>query len=148
MTYTVAAGLGVAGALALDVAVLRTRLVRRRVFWATYPIVAVFQLIFNGILTSRGVVRYDPAAIIGVRVAGAPIEDLAFGLALVLATLSVWIWWERVAVSRTAGSRPTPDWSASARRRRRGRPWPAWRGRTRSARRCAVRCDRARPNSR
>lgn len=95
MTYTVAAVLGVAGAAVLDLFVLRTGLVRRRVFWATYPIVVIFQLIFNGILTGRGVVRYDPAAIIGIRVASAPVEDLVFGFALVLMSLSVWVWWER-----------------------------------------------------
>ncbi len=94
MTYTVAALLGVAGALALDLLVLRTRLVLRRVFWAAYPLILAFQLLFNGILTGRGVVRYDPRAITGLRVVNAPVEDLAFGFALVLATLSVWIWWE------------------------------------------------------
>ncbi|MDT5040143.1 MAG: hypothetical protein QOE51_1128, partial [Actinoplanes sp.] len=39
MTYTVAALLGVAGALTVDLVALRTRLVTRLVFWATYPIV-------------------------------------------------------------------------------------------------------------
>ena len=95
MTYTVAAAVGVLAAVTLDLAVLRTRLVRRRVFWATYPIVFVFQLLFNGLLTGRGVVNYDPAAILGVRIAYAPVEDLVFGLALVLLTLSLWVWWGR-----------------------------------------------------
>ena len=91
MTYTVAAALGVVGALVLDLAVLRTGLVRRAVFWATYPIVLGFQLVANGALTGRGVVRYDPGAIVGVRVAYAPVEDLLFGFALMLVTLSVWV---------------------------------------------------------
>jgi lycopene cyclase domain-containing protein len=90
VTYTVAALLGVAGALVVDLFVLRTRLVRRLVFWATYPIVLAFQLLSNGILTGRGVVRYDPDAIVGLRIAYAPVEDLLFGFALVLLTLSVW----------------------------------------------------------
>ena len=98
MTYTLAAVLAMAGALTLDLVVARTRLVLRRVFWATYPVVVVFQLIFNGILTGRGVVLYDPAAIIGVRVVGAPVEDLVFGFALILMSLSVWVWWERRGV--------------------------------------------------
>jgi lycopene cyclase domain-containing protein len=91
VTYTVAAALGVVGALVLDLAVLRTGLVRRAVFWATYPIVLGFQLAANGVLTGRGVVRYDPAVIVGVRVAYAPVEDLLFGFALMLVTLSVWV---------------------------------------------------------
>jgi lycopene cyclase domain-containing protein len=104
MTYTVAAALGIAGALVLDLVVLRTRLVVRRVFWATYPIVLGFQLVFNGFLTGRGVVRYDPGAILGPRLVSAPIEDLGFGFALVLTSLASWVWWE----GRAAPSRPSP----------------------------------------
>ena len=51
MTYTVAAVLGVVAALIADLAILRTRLVTRQVFWLTYPIVLVGQLLSNGALT-------------------------------------------------------------------------------------------------
>ncbi|WBB79994.1 lycopene cyclase domain-containing protein [Micromonospora sp. WMMD882] len=102
MTYTAAALLGAACALLVDLFVLRTRLVLRPVFWATYPIIIFFQLISNGILTGRDIVRYDPSAIIGVRLAYAPVEDLVFGFALVLLTLSVWVWLGR------RGVQPTP----------------------------------------
>jgi lycopene cyclase domain-containing protein len=91
VSYTVAALLGVVGAVLVDHYLLGTRLVRRRVFWATYPIVVFFQLVSNGILTGRHIVRYDPAAIIGLRLVYAPVEDLLFGFALVLLTLSVWV---------------------------------------------------------
>jgi lycopene cyclase domain-containing protein len=100
VTYTLAALLGVAGALLADLVVLRTRLVTRLVFWATYPIVLGFQLLANGVLTGRGVVRYDQAAIAGPRIAHAPIEDLLFGFALVLLTLSLWVWLGRRGVPR------------------------------------------------
>lgn len=90
MSYTLAALLGLLAAVGIDLAVLRTRLLTGRVFWLTYPIVLAFQLLANGILTGWQIVRYDPAAIIGVRIAHAPIEDLAFGFALVLSTLSLW----------------------------------------------------------
>jgi lycopene cyclase domain-containing protein len=95
MSYTVAAGTGVVVAVVLDLFVLRTRLVLGRVFWLTYPIVFGFQLVFNGLLTTRQVVRYRPSAILGPRLAGAPVEDLAFGFALVLLTLSLWVFWSR-----------------------------------------------------
>lgn len=98
MTYTAAAVLGVAGALIVDLLVLRTRLVTRAVFWATYPIVIVFQLLSNGVLTGRRVVIYDPAAILGVRIGYAPVEDLLFGFAMILLTLSVWVWLGRRGV--------------------------------------------------
>ncbi|GAA4704659.1 lycopene cyclase domain-containing protein [Phytohabitans rumicis] len=91
MTYTVAALLGVAGAVTVDLFVLRTRLLRRRVFWATYPIVLFFQLLANGILTGRKIVRYNPDAILGIRLVYAPLEDVFFGFALILLTLSVWV---------------------------------------------------------
>jgi lycopene cyclase domain-containing protein len=106
VTYTAAALLGVAGALAVDLLVLRTRLVTRAVFWATYPIIIAFQLLSNGILTGRGIVIYDPAAIMGWRIAFAPVEDLLFGFAMVLFTLSLWVWLGRRGVQRepAAGS--------------------------------------------
>ncbi len=98
MTYTVAAVLGALGALAVDLGLLRTRLVTGLTFWATYPIIVVFQLLSNGVLTGLGVVRYNPDAILGLRLAYAPIEDLAFGFALVLLALSVWVWLGRRGV--------------------------------------------------
>jgi lycopene cyclase domain-containing protein len=101
VSYTVAALLGVAGALVVDLAVLRTRLVTRAVFWSTYPIIIAFQLLSNGILTGRKIVLYDPDAIIGLRLIYAPVEDLFFGFAMILLTLSVWVWLGRRGVQRT-----------------------------------------------
>jgi lycopene cyclase domain-containing protein len=100
MSYTAAALLGLGGALAVDLAVLRTRLVTRRVFWTAYAIVLFFQLLVNGVLTGRGVVRYDGDAILGLRVAYAPVEDLLFGFAMVLLTLSSWVWLGRRGLDR------------------------------------------------
>lgn len=91
MTYTVMVLVAVALTLTLDWTVWRTRLVRTRQWWAGYVIVLVFQLLTNGWLTGRGVVRYDPGAILGLRVAFAPVEDLAFGFALVLAVTARWV---------------------------------------------------------
>jgi lycopene cyclase domain-containing protein len=98
VSYTVAAAVGAVAAVVLDLAILRTRLVLRRLFWATYPIIIGFQLLSNGTLTGRGVVRYNPSAILGVRVVFAPVEDLVFGFALVLTSLSLWVWWGRRGV--------------------------------------------------
>lgn len=108
MTYTLAAALGVAAALVVDLVALRTRLVLGRVFWLSYAIILFFQLLANGVLAGRGVVRYDPAAILGPRLAGAPVEDLAFGFALVLSTLSIWSRLGRSARSGPPGS-PGPS---------------------------------------
>jgi lycopene cyclase domain-containing protein len=95
VSYTALAFAGIAFALVMDLAVLRTRLVRQRIFWISYAIILVFQLISNGVLTYRNVVRYDSGTILGLRIAGAPVEDLLFGFSLVLQTLSWWVWWGR-----------------------------------------------------
>jgi len=95
MTYTQAAVLGVLGTVVLDLFVLRTRLLTRKVFWTAYAIVIFFQLVTNGILTGRDIVTYDEDAITGVRIVFAPVEDLLFGFALVVQTLSWWVWWGR-----------------------------------------------------
>jgi lycopene cyclase domain-containing protein len=111
MTYTVASFIGLAGAVVLDLLVLRTRLVTRKGFWASYAIIVVFQLLVNGILTGQRLVVYRPSAILGDatphflgdwRVAYAPIEDLLFGFSLILQTLAWWTWFGR----RDAGDVP------------------------------------------
>ena len=95
MSYTALAVLGVIAAVVLDLAVLRTRLLTRRVFWTAYEIIVVFQLLTNGWLTGRDIVTYDEDAIAGVRLAYAPVEDLLFGFSLVVQTLAWWVWWGR-----------------------------------------------------
>jgi lycopene cyclase domain-containing protein len=95
VSYTAAAALGVIATVLLDLAVLRTRLLLRKAFWTSYAIVLFFQLVTNGILTGRGVVTYDESAILGLRLVYAPVEDLLFGFALVVQTLSWWVFWGR-----------------------------------------------------
>ena len=99
MSYSVLAVLAVVGVLVVDLAVYRTRMVTRRVFWAAYAIVVVFQLLMNGVLTGLDVVTYDPDAIWGPRIAYAPVEDLLFGFAMVTLTLATW-----AAVNRRANT--------------------------------------------
>ncbi|HVE74052.1 MAG TPA: lycopene cyclase domain-containing protein [Mycobacteriales bacterium] len=95
MSYTQAALFGVLSASLMDALVLRTGLLARKAFWVTYAIVLGFQLLVNGVLTGRGIVRYDADVIVGLRLAYAPVEDLLFGFALVLSTLSWWVFWGR-----------------------------------------------------
>ncbi len=99
--YTVAATMAVLIAIVTDLVVLRTSLVRSRTWWTAYGIVVFFQLLSNGWLTGRGIVRYSGEAIVGSerivflgdgRLAYAPVEDLAFGFALVLMTCAAWAW--------------------------------------------------------
>lgn len=111
MTYTLAALLGVVGAVGVDLLVLRTRLLGRRAFWTAYAIVVLFQLIVNGLLTGLRIVRYDPATILDWHLAYAPVEDLLFGFAMVTSTLSLWVWAGRSARRRapTTATPPASD---------------------------------------
>jgi lycopene cyclase domain-containing protein len=100
VTYTQLVVVALVLAVGLDLVVLRTRLVTTLQWWATYAIIVGFQLITNGWLTGRGIVRYGPDEIIGNarvpfvgdgRLGFAPVEDLGFGFALVLTTVAVWV---------------------------------------------------------
>jgi lycopene cyclase domain-containing protein len=115
MTYTLLAVTAVILAAAADQWVLRTRLLRSRNFWIAYAILLVFQLMANGVLTGLHIVRYSPAAILGLRVAYAPVEDLAFGLALITFTLCCWVrLTSGAAASSACSKRPARPATGSA----------------------------------
>ena len=109
--YTVATVLAVVVVVALDLTVLRTRLVCTSTFWVSLAIMWSFQVFVDGWLTdlSSPIVRYDPDHFSGVRVFfDSPIEDFGFGFALILLTLSVWdVLGRRTseAGAKTAGAR-------------------------------------------
>ena len=101
MSYTAIAVAAVLAALLLDRRLARTRMTSSAGWWTAYGIIVFFQLLTNGWLTGRGIVRYDPHAIIGSgritflgdgRLFYAPVEDLGFGFALVLTTCVAWVW--------------------------------------------------------
>jgi lycopene cyclase domain-containing protein len=92
VTYTTLAVLALPLSILLDVVVLRTRLLVSRTFWLSYLIIVGFQLLVNGLLTGHHIVDYDPSTITGLRIAYAPVEDLAFGFAMTVTTLGVWSW--------------------------------------------------------
>jgi len=98
MIYSDIAIVGVIFAVFFDLYGVKTALLSKSVFWTSYAIILPFQLITNWWLTSRNIVMYSPDAIIGTRIAGAPIEDLLFGFALVLSTMSLWVYWGRKGI--------------------------------------------------
>jgi hypothetical protein len=120
VTYTQLAVLGVLLVIVWDLWIVRTRLLTRRVFWMAYPIIVFFQLLTNGVLTGFRIVRYSGEAILGSstpedfppavvgdgRIIFAPVEDLMFGFALVVLTLTLWVLWGRRGVQREPMSGP------------------------------------------
>lgn len=114
MSYTALAVLAVPVALAVDLAVARTRVVLTAQWWIAYAITLVGQLAVNGWLTGRRIVTYDGSTVLGSnhqqflgdwRICYAPVEDLGFGFALVLVTIVSWRWWGARADRRSVRDR-------------------------------------------
>ena len=87
-------------AVLLDLFLLRSQMVTRGLFWLSYGLILPFQLLTNWWLTSKLIVMYTQASIIGRRLAGAPIEDLLFGFSMILLTLSLWDFFSQRALSK------------------------------------------------
>lgn len=105
MSYTAIAVVTALVVVAVDLWVLRTRMIGRVEFWLAYAIMIGFQFLTNAVLTGTGTVQYADDTILGVgndvqpgtppflgegRLFYAPVEDVAFGFGLILLTLSVW----------------------------------------------------------
>lgn len=127
MTYTQLAICAAILSVIVDIWILKTAITTRKIFWVSYAIIIVFQLISNGILTGAGIVEYSGAKIIGSdtpvdqrppfigdgRIAYAPIEDLIFGFALIVLTMAFWIWHGRRGLQRLPLAGPPrfkPSW--------------------------------------
>ncbi len=109
MSYTVLAIIAAALSLVLELGAIRSGILKTVRFYAAYGIVLCFQFLSNGYLAKTGIVQYDPAAIIGVRVFYAPVEDVLFGFALVLLTMAIWMRLGNSARERGVVSVPKND---------------------------------------
>jgi lycopene cyclase domain-containing protein len=93
MTYgsVALAFLGVAGLIALA-AVLRGRLSRQ--WWCTTLVVALVLLVltavFDSVMISVDLFRYDTGALLGPRVLLVPVEDFAWPVAAAIALPALW----------------------------------------------------------
>ena len=91
--YTIGAICAPAAVVAVELAVLRTGILRRGRFWVTIAITLAFQVPVDGWLTklSAPIVLYRPAAICGVRWPwDIPVEDFGFTFAMITLTLALW----------------------------------------------------------
>lgn len=91
--YTLLTVVAIVVVVALDLVVVRTRLLTTLGFWLALAIMWGFQIPVDGWLTrlDAAIVRYDDRHFSGVRIfLDSPIEDFGFGFAMILATLMVW----------------------------------------------------------
>ncbi len=108
--YTVASLLAVAAVVVVELAWLRTGIFATATFWISYAIVVFFQCLVDGWLTklSAPIVVYGDRYYSGWRAPfDIPIEDFAFGFALVALTIMLWEWAgprDRVAGPRRGGA--------------------------------------------
>lgn len=100
MVYTDIAIVAFIASIIADRLLIRSKLLTRKVFWTSYAIILFFQLLTNWWLTSRNIVMYNPDAIIGLRIASAPVEDLFFGFALVLLVMNLWVFWGKRGIQK------------------------------------------------
>lgn len=120
MTYTQIGFLAVGIAVLLDFVILRTFILKKKVWWVSYAIVVSFQFITNGILTGFAIVQYDPKFTLGTnlytstppifgdgRIFFAPAEDLLFGFSMCLSAVAIWIYLGRKGVQREPVSNTT-----------------------------------------
>ncbi len=90
LTYTQITVYALIITIFFDMFVTKNSLLSTLRFWLSYAIILPFQLVTNWWLTSREIVTYNPDSIIGLRVAGAPFEDLIFGVPMILAVMTMW----------------------------------------------------------
>ncbi len=100
MVYTDIAIMAFIASIIADRFLIKSKLLTRKVFWTSYAIILFFQLLTNWWLTSRNIVMYNPDAIIGLRIASAPVEDLFFGFALVLLVMNLWVFWGKRGIQK------------------------------------------------
>ena len=92
--YTLWALVAAAAALAIEVVVIRSGILKRPAYWVTIAIVWAFQVPVDGWLTklSAPIVIYDPRDFSGIRFPwDIPIEDFVYGFALVTLVLAIWV---------------------------------------------------------
>jgi lycopene cyclase domain-containing protein len=92
--YTVWAVVAVVVVVGVELLWARTGLFRRRAYWVTIAITWAFQVPVDGWLTklSAPIVIYNPRELSGVRFPwDIPIEDFAYGFALVTLVLIGWL---------------------------------------------------------
>ncbi len=92
--YTIISVFSVFFAVIADI-ILKTKLLRRGLFWFFILIILIFKFLVNGYLTGSGIVIYNPEFFMGFRIGSIPGEDFLFGFSLVSLTIIFWEYFKR-----------------------------------------------------
>lgn len=87
--YTLLVIIGIMAVIILD-NLLKTFVLRKKLFWIYWALVVLIMLIVNGYLTWRPIVIYNESAMLGFRIFTIPIEDFFFGFSLLGMNIIIW----------------------------------------------------------
>lgn len=91
--YTLLTVIGVIAVVLIELFVVRSGIFRKPPYWIAMGICLGFQIPVDGYLTklSNPIVEYNPDTMLGIRFPwDIPIEDFAFGFAMLTTTIMVW----------------------------------------------------------
>lgn len=74
---------------------LKTGLFRKVEYYIYLVFIMAAELIVNGLITSKGVVKYNPDFYLGFRIGTIPLEDFFFGFSMVTITIIFWEFFKR-----------------------------------------------------
>jgi lycopene cyclase domain-containing protein len=91
LTYLLVAG-GVLVPVAVAALVVLARAGRRPLATAAaaLAVLLVLTAVFDNVIVGTGIVGYDPARILGIRIGVAPLEDFAYPMAAALGLPALW----------------------------------------------------------
>lgn len=87
--YTILAAISVLVVIWLD-NILKTGLLRNKLFYLFLLVIAGFKFLVNGFLTGKNIVVYNPEYFLGFRLGTIPVEDFLFGFSMVAAAAIFW----------------------------------------------------------
>ncbi|MCF7887894.1 MAG: lycopene cyclase domain-containing protein [Candidatus Omnitrophica bacterium] len=74
---------------------LKTGLFRKIEYYIYLIFIMAAELIVNGLITSKGIVKYNSDFYLGFRIGTIPLEDFFFGFSMVTITIIFWEFFKR-----------------------------------------------------
>lgn len=94
-TYLVMGLPFIAAVLALDLLILKTKVITNKRFWIVLALMLIMTAIFDQVLTGLPIVTYNEAKMLGLKIGYAPIEDFMYSFAAVVGLGSLSTYYEQ-----------------------------------------------------